>query len=478
MVRSLRRKLACSAILLGLAFLLADPLLPPAHADSDYVGVISIDGTIDSVSERFLSRAIDKATGDRARLAVIELDTPGGLLSSTRDMVETILGAEIPVAVYVSPQGARAASAGTFITAAANFAVMAPGTNIGAASPVASGGQDLPSTLEKKINEDTRAFIRSIADKRGRNSQALEDTVTKALAYTAGEAVEMGVVDFIAADLTDLLAQLDGQTAETAAGTVTVRTKDAPVREIKTNLLERFLSIVANPNIASLLLSIGFLAILIELYSPGFIGPGVVGVISVVLGLVGLGQLPVNWVGVGLILFAMLLLFLEFQQPGLGIFGIGGLVSMVIGLLFLFGNISGEPDIPEPSFRVSLWVVGSVAGVMASIIAFFSYLARATGSGMIEGTIVGQTGIAASDLAPSGRIRIADQEWTATTDADTLIHEGEEVTVVGEYGEILKVAAASQAGGEGRASRIGKRLPSMLGRLIRRGKFRRNPPAG
>ncbi len=244
-----------------------------ALAISDYVGVVNIDGPINDISARYLVRALDEATADGAQLAVIRLDTPGGLLSSTRDMVQAILSAQTPVAVYVSPPGARAGSAGTFITAAANFAVMAPSTNIGAASPVAAGGRDIPTTLAKKINEDTRAFIRSIAERRGRNTQALEETVTKARSYSAIEAVGGNIVDFIAADLKDLLVQLDGRTAKTSAGPVVLHTRDANVREIEPTLLEGFLRVFANPDVAFVLLAIGGLGILVEMVTPGFIGP-------------------------------------------------------------------------------------------------------------------------------------------------------------------------------------------------------------
>ncbi len=217
---------------LALSLLAIVLFVPPAAASPGYVGILTVNGPITSVRARYLARSIDDAAADRARLVVIKLDTPGGLLSSTRRMVESILGSKIPVAVYVSPPGARAASAGTFLTAAANFAVMALGTNIGAASPVTAGGGDFPTTMAKKIREDTAAFIRSIAEKRNRNAQTLEETVTNALSYSDGEAVQKKVVDFIARDLGDLLAQLDGRTAETAAGSVVLHTRDANLKEI------------------------------------------------------------------------------------------------------------------------------------------------------------------------------------------------------------------------------------------------------
>ena len=316
-MKATRAKLPYLLVFLGFGWLFLGHAVSPVLADGSYVGVINMDATIDPVSARHLARGIDKATADGAQLVVIRLDTPGGLLSSTRNMVEAILSAGIPVAVYVYPPGAQAASAGTFITAAANFAVMAPGTNIGAASPVASGGEDLPATLAKKINEDTQAFIRSIAQERNRNAQALEETVTKARSYSASEAVEINVVDFIASDLTDLLAKLNGRTATTAAGTVVLHTQDATVREIKRTLLESFLGVVSNPNLAFILLMIGGMALLVEFMTAGF-GPGVVGVICLGLAFVGMGHLPINWLGVGLLVFSMALFFLEMEEPGWG----------------------------------------------------------------------------------------------------------------------------------------------------------------
>lgn len=435
------RKLSLALLLLGFAWLLTANVVSTVLAAGDQVVVLEIDGTIDDVSARYLARGIDQADG--AQLVIIKLDTPGGYLSSTRDMVEEILGADIPIAVYVSPPGAHAASAGTFITAAANFAVMAPGTNIGAASPVGGGGQDLPTTLEKKINEDTAAFIRGIATQRNRNLEALEDTVTKAQAYSAEEAVEKGVVDFMADDLADLLAQLHGATAQTASGTVILSTQGASIREIDMNLLERFLSVLANPNIAFVLLSIGGLGVLIELFTPGFMGPGVVGVISYALAFMALGNLPVNWVGVGLIIFSVILLFLELQQPGIGIFGIGGVISFLLGAFLLSGGF-GTPDIPTPSLRVALWVIGTVTALMAAFVLLFLYLARTVTWSPVATSpsgkkLVGQSGIALSRLSPTGKIQVFKESWTATTRTGDVIEEGEKVEVIGVYGRVLKV---------------------------------------
>ena len=441
----MRLRIAVTLVFLGFGLLVFAPVRAMAQDEDPHVALVSIDGAIDRLSARFLSRGIRQASSSGAQLVVVTLDTPGGFLSSTRDMVVSMLSAEIPVAVYVSPPGARAASAGTFITAAANFAVMAPGTNIGAASPIAAGGADLPETRAKKINEDTRAFIRSIAVARGRNSQALEETVTIARSYSAAEAIELNVVDIIAADLADLLVQLDGRTAQTASGPVVLRTKNADVREIKRTLLEMFLGVLADPNLAFVLLTIGGLGILAEFLTPGFIGPGVVGAIALALAFLGMGQLSVNWIGAGLILFAMVLFFLEAQEAGIGIFGIGGVISFLLGAFLLFGGYFSTPDISEPGSGVSLWLIGGFGGGMGVVLATFLYLLRPTGSSTGDYSRSGQgpasqVAVVVSDLDPMGKVRIGEEEWDATTDLQGAIPEGEEVRVLEAYGGVLKVA--------------------------------------
>lgn len=416
----------------------------PAGAAGDHVALIKLEGVIDAVSERYLSRAIDQS-GDAA-LIVVELDTPGGRIDSMRDMVEAILGSRAPLAVYVSPSGAQAASAGTFITAAAHFAAMAPATNIGAASPVSSSGEDLPETLARKVDEDTRAFIRGIAEERGRNAAALEDTVTRALAYSATEALDLGVVDLIATDLDDLLSQLDGRTAETAGGSVVLSTAGAPVRDVRKTMLERFLGVIADPNIAYLLLSIGSLALLAEFFSPGVFGPGVVGVLALLLAFVAFGQLPVSWVGVALILFAMGLFYFELQAPGIGAFGAGGAVAFLIGSFLIFGGFLESSGIPQPAVEVSRWLIGAMTVALAGALLTLFALAREGGSAdayasEADAALIDARGVALSDLAPFGTVRVGDQEWSATTEESTRIRAGRDVRVVSVYsGGVIKVS--------------------------------------
>jgi membrane-bound serine protease (ClpP class) len=457
----MRLRIAVFLVFVGLGLLAAGPIRAAAQDDDPYVALVTIAGGIDRISAGYLSRGIREASEGGAELVVVNLDTPGGFLSSTRDMVESILSAEIPVAVYVSPPGARAASAGTFITAAANFAVMAPGTNIGAASPIAAGGADLPETLAKKINEDTRAFIRSIAVARGRNSEALEETVTVARSYSAAEAIDLNVVDIIAADMADLLVQLDGRTAQTAVGPVVLRTRNADVREIKKTLLEKFLGVVADPNLAFILLTIGGLGILAEFLTPGFIGPGVVGAIALALAFLGMGQLSVNWIGAGLILFAMVLFFLEAQEVGIGILGIGGVISFLLGAFLLFGGYFSSPDISEPGSGVSVWLIGGFGGGMGAVLATFLYLIRPTGSSSGDYSMpgrapAGQVAVVLTDLNPIGKVRIGDEEWDATTDLQGAIPEGEEVRVLEAFGAVLKVTRIEEEVSVKRWAGIGK----------------------
>ena len=252
--------------------------------------LVDIDDAINPITAGYLERSMDQAREDGAKLVIVQLDTPGGLFSSTRDMVTVLLGSAVPSVVYVAPPGSRAASAGTFITAAAHFAVMAPATNIGAASPVAAGGEELPETIKSKATEDAAALMRDIATERGRNVEKLEATVLNAVAYTSEEAVDLGVVDFVAEDIEELLAELDGRVAETPFGPVTLDTQGLDVRSVEMTLVERFLLILANPNISFLLIAIGGLGIMIELFNFGMVVPGLIGVTCLLLAFRGPGQ--------------------------------------------------------------------------------------------------------------------------------------------------------------------------------------------
>ena len=406
-----------------------------------------VDGAINPVTQRFISRVIDKGEKDGAEVVIIKLDTPGGLLSSTQKITEDLLSDRVPTAVYVSPPGARAASAGTFITAAANFAVMAPSTSIGAAAPIGSGGEDLPDTLKSKVVEAIAADMRGIAQKRGRNPDALEDTIRKPLAYDAQQAVDLNVVDFIAQDVGDLLAQIDGVTVETASGPRTLNTAGLVLREIKMSLIERFLFFLADPNIAFLLLSLGGLGLVVELFNPGTIIPGVVGVILLLLAFVSLGNLPANWAAAGFILLAGVLLVAEIFVAGFGILGIGAIVSFILGGLLLFDSF-GSPSPTEPSNEVSLWLLGSVTGALAILGAWFvrtaSQSQRDKEVPEPPSPVIGTVGVATTDLYPRGTVMVEDEVWTAVTEDDIVIKTGEKVKVLKAEGPVLTVTWADE----------------------------------
>ena len=440
----MRRLIGVAAVVAAVA-LLAWQSTHSVRADEPTVLVIEIDGAIEPLSSAHIARGLDKAREDGVSLAVIRLDTPGGLVDSTREIVERLLEAQVPVAVYVSPAGARAASAGTFVAAAANFAVMAPGTNIGAAAAVGAGGADLPETLARKIDEDTRAFIRSIAEIRDRNGDALEETVSKAKAYSEQEALDVGIIDLIAPDMDAMLEQLHGRTAETAAGPVVVESAGARVNHLGRTLLEHLLGILANPNLALVLFLIGGVALWAEWSVPGMIGPGVIGVIALILAFVGFFNLPGNWVGLVLLALAMGLFYAETTAPGFSLFGAGGIVSFVLGSIFLFGNFFSPSDLPELNIMVSPVVIAVTSGLMAAAWVLFMRLAM-HGGGVSTGfqteedvLLEGAAGVAVSDLDPAGRVKVSDKEWSASAGPGDSIREGEEVRVIGVYQGVLKV---------------------------------------
>ncbi len=403
--------------------------------------VLDVNGVINPVKARYIARALERAAAAEAPLVVIQLDTPGGLSSSTREIVELLLESETPSVVYVSPRGAQAGSAGTFITAAANVAVMAPGTNIGAATPVSATGEDLGETLANKATNDAAALIRSVAEERGRNAGKLEDTVRKGASFTASEAVAAQVVDFIAQDLDHLLAQLQGLEVTTRSRTWTLETGSLSVQDLEKNLLEHFLEFIAHPDVAFLLLTLGGLGIVVELFNPGLIVPGVVGVILLILAFLALGNLPVNWAGVVLIMLAAALAALETQVSGFGILGVGAIISLVLGGFLLFFQFGG-PSPTLPAIGVNPWLLGGVAATLGLGLLYLVWIIRRSRREEREtapAVMVGQVGTVVTELAPRGVIRLEDGNWTAVTDDDTVIPAGERVVVIEADDLILTV---------------------------------------
>jgi len=450
-------------LLLGIALLGQPASAQSPSGDGPTALVVELDHPIDNVTQRFLSRALASDAAQDAEVVIIRLDTPGGLSTAMRDMVADILSSTVPVVVFVAPEGARAASAGTFITAAAGVAAMAPATNIGAASVVGGQGEDLPETLGRKATQDAVAFLRSIAERRGRDSDALAATVLTAKAYSAQEALEEGIIDLVSDDLPDLLRQLDGRTIPVAAGERTVQTEGASLRFVELNFYERVLSFLSDPSIAFLLISFGGLAIIVELFNFGTVLPGVLGVVMLVLGFAGVGQLPFSWAGIGLILLAMVFFFVEIQAPGIGFFGVMGAVALVLGGLFLVGFF-GAPELPgSPRLRVNRWVVagiGIAAGVVVTSLAWqFQRARKMPGyvSSVAREALIGQVVRVARRLDPKGEVQLAGEYWEAVLPPGQHADEGTPVRVVDVRGyqlDVEFVAAADEASDAAEATHL------------------------
>jgi membrane-bound serine protease (ClpP class) len=404
--------------------------------ERDAVHVLTADADVNPVLARYIDRGIDEAERTGARAVVIELDTPGGLVTSMEDIVQRIQSAEVPVIVYVSPSGGKAASAGTFITMSAHVASMAPGTRIGAAHPVGAGGEDIEGTLGEKVENDAAAYARSIAEKRGRNAEWAEDAVRDSVSASTSEAVELDVVDFAADDLDDLLRQAQGRRVEVAGEMVNI--PDLTGAAVVANDMtwsERFLLILSDPNIAFLLLSLGGLALLIELLTPGIGVAGVTGTIAIILAFFALGTLPVNWAGVALIGVAFALFAAEMiVAPGIGAFGVGGAIALIIGGLILTSS-------DEPEFQVSRWIL-VVSGVVLAgffiMVAGAIWKTRRAGPAVGIEAMIGEPVLARSPLDPEGFVFYRGERWRAVAE-DAPIAEGERAVVTDVKGLRLTV---------------------------------------
>jgi membrane-bound serine protease (ClpP class) len=387
------------------------------------------------VTRSVFADAIEDAEEQGAAALVIRLDTPGGLLDATRDIVSDFLAADVPIVVWVAPAGARAASAGAFLTMAAHVAAMAPGTNIGAASPVQMGGADPDSgsTLANKMFNDTAAFARSIAERRGRNVAWAERSVRDAISATDQEALKAGVIDLVAKDEDELLRKLDGRRVTLASGEKTLAMTGARVVERPIGTRFRLLSYLANPNVAAILMMLGVWGLFFELQNPGSILPGVVGAVCLILGFYSLQTFPLNLAGGLLLVLALVLFLLETQIPSHGLLAAGGVVATVLGALMLFES-------PEPALRVSLVVILPLAiltGALFAIAAAMSArtLRRRPTTGR-EG-MIGLRGTAWSDLAPRGTVDVRGEFWNAI--AEGPVAKGDEVVVESIDGMVLRV---------------------------------------
>jgi membrane-bound serine protease (ClpP class) len=391
---------------------LALPGAGSAQADSPSILVLTARGPVAPAMREYLNRGLQTAQRQGADMLVFQLDTPGGAIDVMSEMIASIRNSPTPVVVYVAPRGAMAASAGTLVTLAGHASAMAPQTTIGAASPVGGAGEDLGETMAAKIKNDLKATARTLRQHRSDEAIAfVERAIDNAEAATSQEALEFGVIDFIAADVDDLLAQLDGFQVQTAAGDVTLRTQGAQVTPLPLSLIEQLLNTLANPNIIFLLLAIGVQAILIEISSPGGWLAGFLGIVCLALAVYGMGILPVNWFGLLFLVVAFVLFILELKTPTYGALTAAGVGSLIVGSLVLFNS----PQVPSFQ-RVSVpLVIGTsvVVGAMFFLVVLFALRAQKTPVQMGQESLVGRTGLAQTDLAPTGIVHVAGEDWSA-----------------------------------------------------------------
>jgi len=428
--------------------LAADPSPSPAPAGDPTapVYVISATGIVDSVMAGYFEESVKRAADEDSPAIIVTINTPGGSLDATQRIVSSLLEAPLPTIVWVSPSGGRAASAGTFITLAANLAYMAPGTNIGAASPVGSGGEELEGTIGDKVRNDAIANIRSIAEARGRDVEWAVSTVEDAVSSSAVEAVAVGAVDGIATSLEDVRRQADGQVVRVGSSDVTVDIADAPFVELPMNPFQSIIHLLSDPNIAFILLTIGFYGLLFELQSPNFV-TGILGAIALILAFIGFGSLPLNVAGLLLIGLAIVLFLLEFTVTSHGLLAVGGLICFVLGAFALY-TAPGTPTAPDVSVAAPLvfLMAGVTAAFMVLVLVTVVRVRRRTrayagayGAGGSSTVPAGSDGLVRTSLAPTGVVYAAGEEWTARSRSGSEIATGEHVHVVGQEGLTLIV---------------------------------------
>jgi membrane-bound serine protease (ClpP class) len=416
-------------------------LLQPIHAAASgpLALVLTINGAITPATQEYLARGIQAAEQSGAEVVILQLNTPGGGLDPMQKMAQDIRASHVPVVVYVSPRGAWAASAGTVITLAGHAAAMAPETVIGAASPVGSQGTDLSTTEQTKVKEAMKALVRSYTERRGAEATALaEATIESAKAVSATEALNAHLVDFIASDINDLLNQLDGFTVQMADGAHTLHTSGAVTEDLTMSLIEQLLQLLVDPNFVFILLSIGVQAILIELSSPGGWVAGFVGMVCLALAAYGLGVLPVNWFGLAFLIIAFVLFIVDIKAATHGGLTAAGIGSFIVGALVLF-NSPGTPQFQRVSLPLVI-LVALITGISFAIIVGFAL--RAQKKPVITGQegMRGHTGIARTDIDPTGQVQSGAELWTAElAEGQGRIRKGQKVEVVKVEGLKLRV---------------------------------------
>lgn len=408
-------------------------VLTAGAANEPVVQVLTVQSVINPVVADYVSQRIEAANNDGVAAIVIKLDTPGGLDSSMRQIIQSMIASKAPIIVWVSPEGGRAASAGVFITMAAHVAVMAPNTAIGAAHPVSGGGEDIQGDMRDKVTNDAVAYLKDIAERRGRNADWAEKAIRESISAPSQEAERLKVVDFVGADLPSILDKVDGRKVTTSAGEVVMRTKGAIVSEAPMDFVERFLLIITDPTVAALLLSLGGIALYFEMSNPGSILPGVVGGIAILLALYALGTLPVNLASLGLVGFGFVLLILEAYVTSHGILGVGGIVSLGLGFLMLTNTSAPYLQVSRPAIGAIVLGFGAAMAVITTLSIRTRGLKVATG----REALIGRTARARTAISPEGTIMLDGEIWRAVTSRP--VEQGAEVRVVSVNGLTVTV---------------------------------------
>jgi membrane-bound serine protease (ClpP class) len=410
-------------------------LAQPDESSAPHVDLIVVDGSINPAVDDYIRESITRAKSNGARALIIQLDTPGGLLSSTRTIVKEMLSAQVPIMVHVAPSGAGAGSAGVFITMAAHIAAMAPATNIGAAHPVAGGGQEVKGVMGEKIENFTASFSETIAQKRGRNTEWAIEAVRRSVSITETDALKKKVIDIIAKDIDDLLKQAEGRKVDLDGRMTTLSVRGVNVVRHEMNLKQRIVNAIADPNIAYMLLMAGILGLYMEFSNPGVMFPGVTGAICLVMALISLQLLSFNYAGLFLILLGIALLVGEAFMPSFGILGIGGVISLALGSFLLF-------DTPNSDLTIDRPIVYTAVATMAVLVLATGYLVfrsqKAKPTLGMDG-LIGEVGEVRAKLSPSGKVFVHGEYWNAQTQTDGQIDVGDKVQIVGYDGMSLKV---------------------------------------
>lgn len=402
-------------------------------AEAKEILSIRVNSAIQPAVAGFIKESIEKSQKEGAEALLISIDTPGGLDTSMRDIVKDIMDSTVPVIVYVAPSGARAASAGSIILMASHIAAMAPGTNVGAAHPVTIGKEQPDKTMMKKVENDAVAYSRSIAMKRGRNVEWAAKAVTESASITAKDALAKNVIDIMADNTDELLAKIDGKTVETRTGKVVLKTKGLKITELPMSFKYRFLSYIGDPNVAYLLMMLGMIGIFFEIYSPGAIFPGVAGGISIILALYAFSTIPISFAGAALIILGIIFFILEVKIISHGALGIAGVIAIILGSIMLI-------DDPSGMFTLS-WK--SIVTVAAALTIFFfgiaAYALKAHMSKVVTGIegLIGETGIAKTDIATTGKVMVHGELWNAKSSAP--VKAGDEIVVVRAEKLVLEI---------------------------------------